>query len=517
MLKTAQLFQSGMILQREKPCIIWGTADAGAEIEVSIQNQTAKAVAGGDGSWKAALPGLIASEEEVLTIQTDTEKLVYTDVVIGEVWIAGGQSNMEFLMRFEKHIEQVRENCSNRNIRFYDVPKIAFEGQEECFDYSKVGIWRKADEENIDYFSAVGYYFACELEKELHIPVGIIGCNWGGTVAASWMKEETLRKVEPEWTVAYDLFRKQVDWEDYMSRQRVGIQNDRGNLIGDPFYKYVMPCNRTPEECDAFFAGMAQEGSLPNMKEGELTVESFPGSLFEHMVKTIAPVAVRGVLWYQGESEDLDERVFMYKNILTGMIGDWRTLWGESMLPFLIVQLPGFDSWLDVENHNFAEIRRVQEAVTKQTPNTWLCSISDAGEKLDIHPKNKKVVGHRLALLAEGHVYQKEGLCDAPVVSDYQFDGRQITIGFSNAEGGLVFQGESVQALEVLADGETVPFETQIQNEKLMISIDKTVTDSVEVRFAQEKFYIVNLYNRANIPAIPFTFIIEREGKAYVD
>ena len=158
-MKAAEIFQSGMVLQREKPVIIWGIADAGDEITVSIQGKKGSGTADEQGKWKVELPALKASENERMVVASKCEVISYTDVAIGEVWIAGGQSNMEFYMRYEKHLKEEKAICKNRRIRFYDVPEIAFEGQKEAFDYSRMGIWRTADVEDIEYFSAVGYYF----------------------------------------------------------------------------------------------------------------------------------------------------------------------------------------------------------------------------------------------------------------------------------------------------------------------------------------------------------------------
>lgn len=497
-MKAAEIFQSGMILQREKPVIIWGIADAGDEITVSIQEKKGSGTADEQGKWKVELPPLKASENERLVIASKCEVISYTDIAVGEVWIAGGQSNMEFYMRYEKHLKGEKAICKNRRIRFYDVPEIAFEGQKEAFDYSRMGIWRTADVEDIEYFSAVGYYFEKELEEGLNVPVGIIGCNWGGTTSSVWMSTESVERAGRPWMEAYKSEIKELDMEAYWESQKKNPLNGRGNPFADPFSELVLPRTPSQKEITAFFESV----DMPEMGiMGNLQPQNIPGCLYEHMVKTIAPFSVRGVLWYQGESDDDLEKQDIYGEMLKAIIEDWRKLWQDDTLPFLIVQLPGWEKWLDMINKNFQVIRHCQEAVANGDENCYLCSISDAGEQMDIHPKDKKVVGHRLALLALGHIYGRKLLCDAPVVESVQRERNQVRLKFAHAKGGLHIEGEGIAALRVVPE---MDFRAEIEGDTLLLVLERNLADSVKIYFAQEKWYKVNLYNESDIPAIPF-------------
>ena len=240
-----------------------------------------------------------------------------------------------------------------------------------------------------------------------------------------------------------------------------------------------------------------------------------PGSLYEHMLKTIAPYGIRGFLWYQGESDDEPGKQSLYRDMLAALIGDWRALWKDAELPFLFVQLPGWENWLldGPGNRDYMTIRSCQEMAAKTVSNAYLCSISDAGERMDIHPKDKKVVGERLALLARGHVYGESLLCDAPTAESIRRDGSRIEIMFQNAEGGLKVRGDAVEALHVYpvemcgADRrEEIPVDADVEGEKLVILLPEG-TGKVSVEFARTRWYLVNLYNQADIPAIPFEFI----------
>jgi len=504
MLKLAEIFQSNMVLQRDKKVVLWGTAEPEADITVSVQNHTGTAHAGADGGWMVKLPPLHPSEQETVTVSDGKETLELVNIAVGEVWIAGGQSNMEFHMRYEKHLSEIRTKCANPRIRFFDVPEVAYEGQKEDFDYSRMGFWRTASEEDIEYFSAVGYYFGRELEKSLDVPVGIVGCNWGGTHAASWMKEETVRQAGAEWLEESEEFFAKESWDEYLKRSRKNPMFDRGNPFEEPFSEFVMPKSRTPEELAAFFAEQKLE---PPALDGDIWVQNLPGSLYEHMVKTIAPYTVRGVLWYQGESDDVPGRQKYYRAMLTGLIQDWRELWQED-IPFLIVQLPGFGQWLDTACIDYDTIREAQKLVTESVADTWLCSISDAGEENDIHPKDKQVVGERLALLAKGHIYGQELLCDPPIADGIQAQEGSIRIHFKNAGGGLQMEGNRLPELHIECQGKTISVKTDIEGDCLVLYPDGEVRGTVSISYAKGGWYSVSLYNKAGIPAVPFLYTV---------
>ena len=509
MVKTAELFQSGMILQRDKTVPVWGTAEPGERVRVTVQGKTAEGQADENGRWSVELPPLTASEEEQMTVSGTSGRITFDRVAVGEVWLAGGQSNMEYHMRYEKHLSQVKPTCENPRIRFFDVPEIAFDGQGECFDYSRMGRWRSASPEEIEYFSAVGYYFERAVEKALDVPVGIVGCNWGGTVSAAWMDPETVRQTGPVWMKEYEAFLADTKMEEYWEKQKKSPLNIGGNPFADPFSELVMPRTPSPEEMGAFFASMQASGDFPDPQDfiDSFLPQNIPGALYEHMLKAVAPFAVRGVLWYQGESDDEMHHADLYASMLTALIGDWRKLWKEE-LPFLIVQLPGFESWLQVACDRFDLIRAAQEQVSDQVPGVYLCSISDAGEQYDIHPKDKQVVGERLALLARGHVYGENLLCDAPRAREATREGKEITLRFEHAEGGLVLRGETVSALRVTVGEKELPFQASVSGETLRIRLTEDTPGPVRVDFAQEKFYLVDLYNQSGIPAVPFSLVV---------
>lgn len=505
MLKLAEIFQDNMVLQREKPVTVWGMADSGSEITVEVQGKKAVATADEEGFWRAVLAPLAAAESEILTVSCGDGQIQLKNVAVGEVWVAGGQSNMEFYMRYEKHKKEEMADCENPRIRFFDVPKISYAGQRDDFDYSRMGYWRHATPEDLEYFTAVGYYFEKDLEADLDVPVGIVGCNWGGTVSAAWMNTETVEQVGKPWMDRFKATPAYADMEAFISKQGSIVLNDRGNPFADPFYETVMPKTVGEEDMAELFAHMPEGVDFTEYAPAE----AVPGCLYEHMVKTVATFAIRGFLWYQGESDDEAGLSALYQDMLGGLISDWRKLWKEDTLPFLIVQLPGYLQWLNnPAGNNYMEIRRCQQAVTDTIENTWLCSISDVGEERDIHPKDKKTVGKRLALLARGHVYGEQLLCDAPRLEKISRDKNTIEITFAHAEGGLEIRGENLSDMKLLCGGEEMGFEAAVSGEKLKLTLEKLPEGEVTVSFAEDCWICVNLYNQAGVPAIPFTAVV---------
>ncbi len=525
MIKLSNLFQDHMIIQQQKPVPVWGTASPGGSIQVDIQGQTVRGAADSSGAWHLTLPPLSASASEMLTVSADGEDpVLLRDIAVGEVWIAGGQSNMEFWMRYEKHRKEEGAACPNPLLRFYDVPKVCYEGQLSEFDYSRMGVWRIATDADLDYFSAVAYYFQKELSQSLDIPVGIIGCNWGGTIAAAWMDPETVKKVGQPWMDWFHQVEPYQDMERYLSAQHGKPVNDHGNPFGDLFLETVLPRTLSEEEAEQFLSSLPPEiDEIYDDYMNHSQPQSIPGSLYEYMVKTIAPFPVRGVLWYQGEADDEFGLPEHYQTMLSALIGDWRGLWKDPSLPFLIVQISGFSHWLlDPPGNNLMEIRRCQEKVCDTVPDTWLCSASDAGEEAEAHPKDKRAVGHRLALLARRHVYGEDILSDAPRAvrlmeertrdEDSGADILRLILTFSNAGDGLSIRGDHLEALQISDGADNFAFTALAEDDRLILTIPDPSDAPLTLSFAQTSWYDVNLYNSAGIPAIPFRFVV---GKKY--
>lgn len=502
MLKAAEIFQDGMMLQREKKVIVWGKAKENETVEIIIQNQMKKAVADINGKWKIWLDPLKASYNEEMKISTDEEFILVRNIMIGEIWVAAGQSNMEFPMLHEKnYANEVKK--SNKNLRFYDVPEVAFEGQRESFDYSNTGIWREADKMQLEYFSAVGYYFQKELEKELAVPVGVIGCNWGGTSCCAWMSAESVRQEGKPWMEFCEEAFQGYDMLKYWKNMKTHPANGRGNPCRSEFDRFILPATPSEDKIEKYMIEHKPDSAIE-----PIPPQFIPGALYENMVKELAPFTVRGILWYQGENEEMLGKQSLYEKMLTALIKDWRSVWEEQDLPFLLVQLPAWIRWLGMENKGFEITRRCQEKVADTVKNVWISSSSDQGEKFDIHPKDKSKIGYRSALLALGHIYGKKILCDAPRIKESEKKENKIKLSFYNAKGGLKLKGDKINGLYLRNNSEILEYEFEIADESINIFLEKDITGKINIEFAQEQWFCVNLYNEADLPVFPFKITI---------
>lgn len=497
MIKPAMIFGDNMILQRQKPIRIWGSCTdeviirgrlGGTELTAKIKDQ----------NWEIVFPQMETCEDIMLEIWSDMEHLTFHNIAVGEVWIAAGQSNMEFYLRYD---EGRSEAPGNSRVRMFDCPKTAYSGQLKEYDYSEFGFWRMCDERNLDYFSAVAYYFAMSLEKKYHIPIGIIGCTWGGTPACTWMDAKYLEDTPGRvWLDEYQETAANLNMEEYNARYKQ-TPNYRGRPFEDPVMEKMM-YGMPDEEWGAFLRKMSvsvgEEVPLPIGPKSEQR----PGGLYENMVRKIAPYTIRGVIWYQGENDE--GKAGIYHTVFSKLIQCWRDLWKESF-PFLFVQLAPFGYWGSPEIYPM--LRRAQQWVSKQVPDTWMASVMDIGNKFDIHPKKKRPVGERLALLARGHVYGEEILCDAPEYAGAELAEGKITVYFHHTGDELILEGNNINALEVLADGR-VPeqLKLNVTGSTLIIRSPAIHTNScIKIAFAEMGFCKVNLYNQARLPVKPFT------------
>ncbi len=501
MFKTAMIFTSKMVLQRNKPVPVWGEGNPGETVKVTFDGNTVQTTVDENGSWKVELPPHEAGKGYELTVWSAGESLHFTEVSVGEVWLAGGQSNMEYLMGFEKHYEEELGKERTQDIHFFDYPEVSYEGEMEDFHYTTEGFWRDCTDEDLQFYSAVGYYFAKELQADLDVPIGIIGCNWGGTPACAWMDPERLMGTEGEaWVTEYEEAIRDLDVESYKEAFVKNPQNDRTRQIVDPFNLKIVKEGISREEQEALMKMMENMGAGAAVFTEGPYWERRPGGLYETMLKKVVPYALRGVIWYQGET-DGDSHPDAYASVFSSLIENWRELWGEE-LPFLFVQLAPFGRWLQCIGEPYAIVREQQEKVADTVPGTWMASIGDAGMEWDIHPKDKKPVGERLALLARGHVYGESILCDAPKALSASRDDGDLVISFENGEG-LHIHGDKVNALSVKGpDGVIREVDRAcVHGSRLRLL---GAADAVEVIFAKGDYYEVNLYNGADIPALPF-------------
>lgn len=525
MLRLPLLFQDHMVIQCGKKVVVWGTAEPAAVIYISMQGKEAQAEADLDGKWKAVCGSFEVSFKEEMVITSGREKIVLKDVQVGEVWLAAGQSNMEFHMRYDADMETERLSCVNDAIRFFDYPEVSYVGQIDEADYGlNYGFWRKAEPEQLERFSAVGYYFAKDIQNKLNVPVGIIGCNWGGTPACAWMSREAI--IEGGGQVYLDEYEEAIsklDLNVYDESFRNNPASWQIDLLANPINDLLMS-GCTMEEFGAKLVEMGVDLSQMDASAFAPQIgpkyERRPCGLYESMLKSVVPYTIRGIIWYQGET-DGDCHPEVYKTLFPALIKNWRKLWNEE-LPFLFVQIAPFGQWMTSIGEPYIQIRDAQQYTSDTVPETAMAVISDVGMQYDIHPKKKQPVGHRLALLAENKVYGEDVLCEAPTLSGARVKDGSLTLTFENAGDGLYLADKTPdgQIIGMHTFGGLQVFQNnyELNAEKLTAKAEKNQViisgveikgeAETEVRIAKTDWYVVNLYNSANIPARPANITI---------
>lgn len=501
MLKLPMLFSDGMVLQANVPVKIWGDADSGQKVRVTIQGiqKETKVI---DGHWEIMIDNLSYGTNEQLEVTCGNDKKIIFDVAVGEVWLAAGQSNMEFQLYFDSSYNEVLNEQQEEQIRFFDYPEIAYEEALLDFDYSDYGVWRKNDSyDNLKHFSSVGYYFARKLAKKTGHVIGIVGCNWGGSPAHPWIHPSYLEKtVGKIWISEYEKQMSGVDLEKFTNDYKKSTDANRSKPFDDPISVALLKGMSHEEQLNLI-------ESMPPMREGPaLTNFSFaPGRLFEHMVKKIAPYTLKGVLWYQGESDSPHAKV--YDVVLTALIECWRNLWGRE-LPFYVVQLPAYEEWLGNRGEAFPIIRKMQEKVTDTIPNTYLCSTMDCGMRFDIHPKNKRPIGERLAKMALRYTYGYDMQAGSPRPSKVDKKDGKLVIHFTDAVGGLFTEDikKLREGIEIkINDDKICDYDISICENSMVLDCVKFDTESqIQVEFANNMYYLVPIYNQEGFSVRPF-------------
>ena len=504
MIKCASVFSDNMVLQREKPVRISGAcSEESSGITVSIPELSVSARAEINGeSWCAVLPPMPALPCCTVKVESGDEKLTFRNVAVGEVWLAGGQSNMEFELRNEKNGSEALKKCSGENVRFYYTPKCEMK-DEKLLEMESITGWCLPSEEGSRAWSAVGYYFAAELSRTLGVTVGILGCNWGGTSASAWMRRDYLERDSR--LIPY--------LEDY-DKAVAGKSREEMIREYDEYLAYHAEWEKKMQELyaqrpDVKWAEVLEicgENRYPGPMGAKNPMR--PCGLYDTMLSRVAPYTLRGVLWYQGESDD--HRPDAYYPLLCAMIECWRDTFRDDELPFMIVQLPMFRYAEDPDYKHWCIIRQAQEKVFRTVRNTGLAVCLDCGEFNNIHPTDKTVVAHRLYLQAMSEVYGLLGrdLTMAPVYSHHVCCGSEIAVWFRNYSPVC-----SLRALEGFeqdfelagSDGVFYPADkAAIKGETVRLSSVK-VPEPVNVRYQWRNYAEVRLFGSSGIPVSPFS------------
>lgn len=437
-----------------------------------------------EGKWRVTLAAMDVGEPCELIVQTDESTITLVDVVFGDVWLAGGQSNMEWPLNKSEGAEFAVTAANLPQLRFYDVPKVAFEVEGIKFK-SK---WKSCTPENAGDLSAVAYYFARDIMASEQVPIGIIGCNWGGTSASCWVDEDVMN-ADSELAIYTQEFAKQMqgfEWQEFKQ-----INKDYNEAVAK--YNRILEAGITGDELGAY--------PWPP----PLSPHSFmrPSGLYETMLRKIFSYTIKGVIYYQGESDV--HRPEIYSRLLESLILDWRRQWKDAELPFLFVQLPIYACNGNPSGEEWPLIREAQQLTAERVPFTGMAVLLDCGEVNNIHPLNKKPVGERLALLALDKVYVREVKSSGPVYSSFDVEGDKAVIHFNYAEMGMVVRaGNRLAGFEVAAEeGEFRAAEAEMEGNAVWVKSAKVASPRY-IRYGWKNVTDANLMGLNGLPAAPF-------------
>lgn len=631
-MKIASLFTDHMVLQRDIELPVWGWAESGSQVTVELAEHSNAATAGADGKWLAKLPPLPAGGPHSLTVRTAGEEpLVVNDVLIGEVWLCSGQSNMEFQLSGVINAVEELKAADHPQIRQLKIPRNAQASPQTDADAA----WEVCAPDTARDFSAVAYFHGLELHRRLGVPVGLINSSWGGTVAEAWTSREGLL-AEPElqpmaaefdrllasddselleqrrkfdvWQQTYinrpmpsnlgltqgwagpeaspadwmDIpvpghwqragmefsgvvwYRREVDipgdwvgkdlvlgigacdkseWT-YFNGEFVGsltmedsasawstprvytvpgrLVKPGKNVIAVRVYSHLYDAGMTGPSQALFIRADTENDRIPLAGTWNCRVEhnfgtvppapptppgpdnpGMPWVLYAGMIAPLVPYAVRGAIWYQGESNA--DRPHQYRTLFPALIRDWRRLWGQENFHFLFVQLANFRAPVDEPGESAWAALREAQTMALTLPDTGMAVIIDVGEETDIHPKNKQDVGRRLAYSALVKVHGLVGVsASGPLYKSFQVEGAQIRIAFDGVDGGLEARGGALRAFAVAgANREFAWADAKIDGETVVVSSPQ-VRAPVAVRYGWADNPPCNLYNKAGLPASPF-------------
>jgi sialate O-acetylesterase len=485
----APLFTDHAVLQRDRPVPVWGHAAPGEKVTVSFRDQTVHTTAAGDGRWSVRLAPLKPGAPAALVVSgRNTIKL--EDIVVGEVWVCSGQSNMEFRV-WGPPGDVYRVNDADAEVAAANYPLIRHFKVEPAVadrpaDTAK-GAWAACSPATVGQFTAAGHFFARDLVQKLGVPVGIINSTWGGTAIESWMTDAAL-KGNPAFGVVGERWANAlVDWPAKVAADKAAH------------------AAQDKEEAEARAAGPQKLAELlknrPWLPPPPCpTSPDAPCSLFNGMIHPLIPYGIRGVLWYQGEGNS--SRPGEYHALFAAMITAWRAQWEQGDLPFFWVQLANWKTD-DPTGLEWALLREAQ-AKTLSLPNTGMAVAIDIGEPDNIHPRNKQEVGRRIALIARHQVYGFPGGWCGPRLQSVERAGAAMRVRMDPAGGGLMVRGKELTGFMVAgADRRFFPALARIEGKTVMLSAPE-VTTPVAVRYAWTDAPEAGLFNDAGLPAAPF-------------
>ncbi len=466
------LFSDNTVLQRDVRLPVWGAARPGETVTVSLAGSKSQATTDVRGRWTATLPPQPAGGPFEMTI-AGSNTIAIKNVLVGEVWVASGQSNMDMKLPSAEGGPEAGRQAGDPSLRFFTMGLTLAE--EPSRDVR--GVWRVSTPQEAANWYAAAYFFARELRQTLGVPVGVVQAAQGWTPAEAWTSRKALL-ADPQLKIIVDRWdlwtaatpgAKQL-YEKKMAEWEQAVQQAKATGKPEP--------PQPPAPANADFMHRA-------------------ASLYNGMIAPMTPYAIRGAIWYQGETNA--SRADQYRRLFPAMIRDWRAAWGQGDFPFLFVQIAP----LDTGGVDRAELRDAQREALA-VPNTAMVVTLDIGDPKDEHPKNKKEVGRRLALAAQKLAYGRDVIFSGPLYRDMRLQGDAVRIRFDHANGGLVAKDGRLAGFTIAGeDREFVLAEARIDGEEIVVSA-KNVAAPKAVRYAWANYPQATLLNKAGLPASGF-------------
>lgn len=486
--KLPAVFGSHMVLQREKPVIVWGWANPGEAVAVTLDSQQQHTQATAAGEWRVTFPALKGGGPLTMTIK-GTNTLTLDDILVGEVWLCSGQSNMEMGVGMAANHAQEAAAANHPGIRLFLIPKtLAATPQRDVQATWKVCSPTTVLEGGWGGFSAAAYYFGRDLHQKLNVPVGLIESAWGGTMIEPWTPPEAF---------AANPALKTIDEGVRLADPQAPVHKERlSRLLSD-----------TEAWTTAARKALNEQGAVPPMpifpEELNFRITAgTPTAIYNAMIHPLVPFGIRGAIWYQGESNHGDGMLYTEKT--KALVSGWRNLWKNPELSFYYTQIAPYN-YGDKDPATVPLFWEAQ-AAAMAIPNTGMAGTTDIGNVSDIHPANKQEVGRRLALWALAQTYGQPVLCSGPTFKSFKAEGNTIRVAFDNVGGGLVSRdGKPLNWFEIVdADtGGFVKADAAIEGDTVVLSA-KEVSHPAALRFGWNKVAEPNLSNKDGLPAFPF-------------
>lgn len=487
-LRLHALFAENAVLQRDVAVPVWGSACPDEKVTLQFAGQSKTAKADADGNWQVLLdpmPANSASQTLIVSGDKTPAPCTIANVVVGDVWLCSGQSNMERELGLRSGQQPLVNWEAEAASAQYPLIRhlLVKNGPSEIPATKLSGSWQLCSPQTAPTFTAVGYYFGRDLHKQLGVPIGLINSSVGGTPAEAWTSREILEAGFPEIFANYE--KAIAGYPAALAR----FQQEEPALLA-----------QWTKDCETARKDGKPEPRKPVAPRDPRASAMRPVGLFNGKIAPLIPSALKGVIWYQGEANC--NRAKQYRKLLPAMIGDWRARWQQPRLPFLFVQIAPYHKMPP-------ELREAQLLTWQNTPNTAMVVTADVGDAQDIHPTRKEPVGARLALAARATVYGENIVYSGPLFSRLSIEGERAILHFQHVGSGLVAKDGPLRGFTLSGDGQNfVPVQAEIHGETVEVHA-AGVTKPVAVRYGWADVPDVNLFNAEGLPASPFRTDVE--------